>query len=98
VLPCEFDLAGEREVITNEDAGTRHNSCGKGLVVAVAEAQHPAVIHIGFLGMDFHEPEVALPLVGQGVGLRADAQIGGRQRLLDGVNQLVVGYGTPAVG
>lgn len=98
VLSAKFDLARKREVIANEDASTCHDSGGKGFVMAVAQAQHPAVIRIGMLRVNLHQAEVALSLVGQGMSLCPDAQAGGRKRLLNGADELMVWNGMPAGG
>ncbi len=42
--------------------------------MAVAQAEHPAVILVVFATLDFHEAEVAHAVVGEAVGLRADGQ------------------------
>ncbi len=77
VLACEFDLATEAQIVTNENTGTRDNASRKGLVVAVSETEHPAIIITGGLGMDLHQSKIALTFVGQRMGLIADPQVGG---------------------
>ena len=98
VFAGEFDFPTEGEVIANEHTGTGDDASGDCLVVAVTESEHPAIIIAGFLGMDFHEAEVALALVGQRMGLVADPQVGGGQGSLDRGDQLVMWDGTPAIG
>ncbi len=97
VFAREFDLTGERQIVTNEDAGPGDNTSRKGLVVAVTQPKHPAVVVAGFLGMDFHETEVALALMGQRMSLRADAQVGGGQRALHRTDEFRMRDGTPAL-
>ncbi len=45
---------------------------GEGLVVAVAQAEHPAVILVEFATLDFHEAEVAHAIVCEAMSLSAD--------------------------
>ena len=66
--------------------------------MAVPETQNPAIIIAGFLSVDFHEAEVAHAVVGQAVSLGADAQTGGFEGFLNGVDELVVRDGTPGGG
>ena len=98
MFACEFDLVGERQVVTNEDAGPGDNAGGERLVVAVTQPEYPAVVVAGFLCVGFHETEVALSLMGQRMSLRADAQVGGDQRALDGGDEFRMLDGTPTVG
>ena len=98
VLAGEFDLAAEAQIVANEHAGPGDDAGGERFVVAVTEAEHPAVVVAGFLGMDFHEAEVALALVGQRVCLRADAQVGGGQGALHGGDELMMRNRAPTVG
>ena len=97
VFSGEFDLAGERQVVTNEDRGTSDNTSRKGLVVAVTETQNPAIIVVGFLGVDFHETEISLALMGQRMSLRTDAQVGAGQRALHSADEFRMRDGAPAL-
>ena len=99
--PCvfarEFDLATKAQIVTNEDAGPGDDAGGERLVVRVSQPEHPAVVVAGILGVNFHETKVALPLVGQRMRLRADAQVGGGQRALDSADEFGVRDGAPAL-
>jgi len=97
VFAGEFDLARKRQIIADEHAGPGDDAGGERFVVAVAEAKNPTVVVAGFLGVDFHEAEVALALVGQRMGLRADAQVGGGQRALHGGDELMMRNRAPTV-
>ncbi len=96
VFAGELDLSREGKVIAHKHAGPGDNAGGEGFIVTVTEPKHPAIIFAGFLGMNFHETEVALAFVRQRMRLGTDAQIGGAQCLLDGGDELMVGDGTPA--
>ena len=64
VFAREFDLATEAQIVTNEDAGPGDDAGGERLVVTVTKTKHPAIVVTGFLGVDFHQTEVALTLMG----------------------------------
>ena len=98
VFAGEFDLTTEGEVVANEHTGTGNDACGELLVVAVPKSKNPAIIITGFLGVDFHESKIPHSIVGQAVGLGADAQTGGFEGVLDGGDELVVRDGTPGGG
>mgnify|MGYP007070994809 CR=1 FL=1 len=65
VLAGELDLAGERQIITDEDLGTGNNASRKSLVVRVPNAENPGVIRARTRGMHLHQPEVAMALMRQ---------------------------------
>lgn len=48
VFSSELDLARKRQIIADEDLGTGHNPCRERLVVAIADANDPAVVLLGF--------------------------------------------------
>lgn len=98
VFAGEFDLTTEAEVVANEHTGTGNDTCGELLVVAVPKTKNPAIIITGFLGVDFHESKVPHSIVGQAVGLGADAQTGGFEGFLDRGDELVMRDGTPGWG
>jgi hypothetical protein len=96
VFAGEFDLAAERQVIAHEHTGSGDDAGGERLVVVVPQAEHPAVVIAGFLGVEFHQAEAALAFMRQRVCLGADAQVGGGQCLLDRGDELVMRDGAPA--
>jgi hypothetical protein len=55
VLPGEFDLAAEAQVVADKHAGSRDDARREGLVVAVAQAQHPAVVLAAETASEFRE-------------------------------------------
>ncbi len=63
VFTCEFDLATEAQIVANENTGTSDNASRKGLVVAVSETEHPAIVIAGLLCVDLHQSKVALAFV-----------------------------------
>ena len=65
--------------------------------MTVTEPQNPAIVFTGFLGVNFHQTEVALTIMTQRMGLGANAQVGGAQGLLDGRDELMMWDGTPAL-
>ena len=97
VFAREFNLAGERQVVANEDACPGDDAGGERLIMAVTQPEHPAVIVTGFLSMDFHETKISLALVGQRVSLGADAQVGGGKRALHGADEFRMRDGAPAL-
>lgn len=66
--------------------------------MAVPKSKDPAIVVAGFLGVDFHESKIPHSIVGQAVGLGADAQTGGFEGFLDRGDELVMGDGTPGGG
>ena len=98
VFAGEFDLTTEGEVVANEHTGAGNNSCGELFVVAVPKSKNPAIVVTGFLGVDFHESKIPHSIVGQAVGLGADAQTGGFEGFLDRGDELVMRDGTPGWG
>ena len=73
-----------------DDAG------GERLVGVVPQAEHPAVVIAGFLGVEFYQAEVALAFMRQRVCQGADAQVGVGQCLLDRGDELLMWDGAPA--
>jgi hypothetical protein len=56
VLATEFDLAGEGEVIADEDLGPGNHRSWEGFVVRVTEAHYPAVVAVTVAGeLDFED-------------------------------------------
>ena len=98
VLPGEFRLAAEAQVVADKHAGPRDDARREGLVVAVTQAQHPAVVLTGLLTVDLHQSEVALTVVAEAVRLVANAQVRGGERAPDGADQLIVGDRLPGEG
>lgn len=98
VLPGEFHLAGKAQVVANEHARAGDNAGGERFVVRIAQPQHPTVIRIGLAAADFHEAKVAMAVMGEAVGLDAKGEPVGGDRLLDRLDEPVMGNGTPAFG
>ena len=98
VFPGKLDLAAEGKVVTNKDAGPGDDAGGEGLVVAVAQSEHPAVVRADRSGLDFHQSEVTLSFVGEAVSPGADLELMGRQGLFNGGDKLAVRDGSPGVG
>ncbi len=98
VFAGEFDLTTEGEIIANEHTGTGNDTCGKLLVVAVPKSENPAIIITGFSGVNLHQAKIPHSIVGQAVGLSADAQTGGFEGFLNRGDELVMRDGTPGGG
>ena len=98
VLPVEFDVSHERQIVTDQNCSTGNNTSGEHLVVTVSESEDPAIIlSLGFsLRMYLHEPEIPVPFVGQRMGLVSDAKVGPFEGGLHGGDQLVVRNRMPA--
>lgn len=95
VLTGEFDLSRKCQIIANEDRGAGDNSGREGLVVAVPQAEDPAIVFIGFRAHHLHEPEIARAVVAEAVGLGADDEAVGLQGALDVGDQVEVRDGRP---
>jgi hypothetical protein len=65
--------------------------------VAIADAQHPAIIGFGFVATDLHKSEVSGSIVAEAVGLVADNESVGPEGLLNIGYQGDVGDGSPCV-
>ncbi len=74
VLACEFNFATEAEVVTDKDTGPGGDAGGERLVVAVAQAEHPAVVRVGLAALDLHQAEVTQAVVAEAVRLGADGE------------------------
>jgi hypothetical protein len=98
VFAGELDLATEAQIVAHEHTGPGDDAGGEGLVVGVSKSEHPAVVIAGFLGVNFHQAEVAQALMRQRMCLGADAQVGGGQRLLNRADELVMRNRAPTVG
>ncbi len=98
VLASKLDLTAEAQIVADEHGSTGDNPGWERLVVRVPEPQHPAIILTRLLSMDFHEPEVASAVVSEAVRLRADGQLGGGERALDGLDELMMWNRLPRRG
>lgn len=65
--------------------------------MAVPQAEDAAVVVAIAAADDLHQTEVALPVMGEAVGLGADGEVGALQGALDGLNELVMWDGVPGV-
>ena len=74
MFPGNLHLAAEAEVVTNEDTGSRNNASREGLVVAIAQAENPAVVGIGLFPLHLEEAKISAPVMRQGVSLIADVE------------------------
>ena len=90
VLASELHFTTEAQIVADEHRGTGDNPGWERLVVRVPESENPAIIFAGLLGVDLHEAEVASAIMRQGVRLRADGQLGGGERALDGLDELMM--------
>lgn len=98
VLPGEFHLPRKREVVAAEHGGTGDDPGGERLVVAVANAEHPAVVLVGLRAQDLHEPEIAQAVVGQAVRLGADDKAVAADGVFDLGDEIDVRDRSPAHG
>jgi hypothetical protein len=98
VFAGEFHLATKGEIVAAKDRGTGDDASGEGLVVTVAQAEHPAVILIGHTALDFHEAEVAHAVVSQAVGLCANGEAVAADGAFHMIHQFDVRDGSPAFG
>jgi hypothetical protein len=98
VFAGEFYLSTEGEIVAAKDRGAGDDASGEGLVVTVAQAEHPAVILIGLAALDFHEAEVAHAVVREAVCLRADGEAVAADRAFHMIHQFDVRDGSPAFG
>ena len=96
VLAGKFDFAIKGEVVAAKHGRSCHNACGECFVVAVAQAEHPAVVLIVLTTLDFHEAEVAHAVVCEAVGLGADTQAVAAEGKLHLFHQFDVRNGAPA--
>ena len=91
VLPCEFNLSTEGQVIAYKDLCPGGDACWEGFVVAITKTQHPAVVvTTGDLGLNFHEPEISGTVMRQAVSRRCNCEVGNSENFLDVLNQLQV--------
>ena len=90
VFPADLHLAAEAEIVADEHAGSRDNASREHLIMAVTEAENPAVIGIGLFPLHFEQTEVTAAVVGQTVSLIADSQAVAFQRVLDAVDEVNV--------
>lgn len=89
VLSHEFDLTTERKVIADENLGTCDNSGREGLVVGVSQTKYQAVVVVlSVLLLDFHQTEVAHPIMTEAVGLSPNGEHGGIKGLMDRPDEL----------
>jgi len=99
VLAAEFDLAGEGEVVTDEDLRAGDHSGREGFVVTVSQANNPAVVDVLVTGeLEFEEAEVAGTIVAEGVGLAAELEASVRELFLDFGEEVPVRHGIPGLG
>ena len=95
VFAGELNLAAEAEVVANKHRCASDDARREHLVVAVAQADHPAIIFAGFAALDFHEAEVTHPIVSEAVGDTPDGQVGGGQCALNRLDELMMRDGLP---
>ncbi len=95
MLAREFDLATEAQVVTHEHARTGGDASGERLVVAVAQAEHPAVVLVGLVALDLHQAEVAQAIMTEAVRLGADGEAVAADDALYLFDQLDVWDGRP---
>jgi len=99
VLAAEFDLAGEGEVVTDEDLGAGDHGGREGLVVTVSQANDPAVVDVLVTGeQEFEETEVACAIVTEGVCLAAELEASVGELFLDFGEEVAVRHGIPGLG
>jgi len=99
VLAAEFDLAGEGEVVADEDLGPGDHGGREGFVVRVSDANDPAVVAVTVAGeFDFEDPEVAGALVAEGVGLATEDESSVAELFLDFGEQVPMRHGIPGLG
>lgn len=99
VLAAEFDLAGEGEIVTDEDLGAGDHGGREGLVVAVSQADDPAVIDVLVTGeLEFEEAEVACAIVAEGVRLSAELKSSAGELFLNFSEEVPVRHGIPCLG
>jgi hypothetical protein len=67
VLSRQLDLAGEAQVVTDEDGCTGDDTGRKGLVVTVPQPEYPAVV-ILISVLDFQEAEIPGTVMADAVG------------------------------
>lgn len=66
--------------------------------MTVADAQHPAIIFVGLVALDFHESEIPGSIVAQAVGLVANNKAVGSESLLNMGYQRYMSDGSPGIG
>jgi hypothetical protein len=87
VFTRQLHLAGEAEVVAHHYRRAGDDAAGERLVVAVADAHHPAVIRVVVAVGDLEQAEVAITFPGHAVRLGDDAQSSLAQRVLDSLEQ-----------
>lgn len=98
VFASELDVSVEGQVIADEDAGAGDNASWERFIVAVSETQDVGIILalVFQLGVDFHESEIPLAFMGQGMGLVSNTQVCPFEGSLNGGNQIVMRDRMPA--
>lgn len=83
VFAGNFHLTTEAEIVAYENAGPCSDASREGLVMRIAQAEHPAIIGIGLFSLHFDQAEVAAAIVRQGMCLIADDKPTGFERVFD---------------
>lgn len=72
MLASDLDLAGEAEIIADQDLASCHHSRREGHVRRVAHDNHIAIGTESVVGLDLEQPEIAGSVMSQPVGLFID--------------------------
>ena len=100
VFPADLDESSKRQIVTNEDPCASHEASGKGLVMTVSQAHHPAVSilrHVAELG-HFEDAEVSVAIVADGVGLTEQVEARINELIFHLHDKMPVGEWEPGVG
>lgn len=90
VFSGKLYFSAEGKIVADEHGVSSDEASRKRLIVAVPQAEYPTAFFAGALPDDFHQSEVAHPVMGEAVGLNADTELCGFQCRFHGLDELMV--------